>query len=200
MVQSCLQRDIYKECYQAGKGNLGISLRTNSIKSSLSLRYSAMQAPLSLSPSAGSGEPSEVTGCGSKSWRNLSSTSSSANDPLRSHRSRLPTFLYLLSFASIFPDEVANEGKSAWKRGLDLVHHPTMHPRLLYAIGSVAAVVAGLSFPAWGLLFGYWTQGMLDEGGTKHEITSRGEQAGLYMALVGLSSLISTWIFLVCCE
>lgn len=117
-----------------------------------------------------------------------------SNDTLRPHRSRLPLSLYLLSFApSIRGKRKQSTQKSSWRQTLS-------HPYALYALGTLAALPAGLAFPALDLLYGYWTTGVTDLGASSGQITGRGNQVGWIMAVVGFSILFLTWTFLACCE
>lgn len=116
------------------------------------------------------------------------------NDALRPHRSRLPLFLYLLSFApSIRGQRKQPAQKSTWRQKLS-------HPYALYALGTLAALPAGLAFPALDLLYGYWTTGVTELTASSGQITGRGNQVGWIMTVVGFSILFLTWAFLACCE
>lgn len=110
------------------------------------------------------------------------------NASLRPHRSRLPLSLYLLSFAPPIRDS-----KSSWRQLLS-------HPYVLYSFGTLAALPAGLAFPALDLLYGYWTTGVTAENATDGQITGRGNQVGWIMTVVGFLILFLTWAFLACCK
>lgn len=103
------------------------------------------------------------------------------------HRSRLPLVLYLLSFG-----RSQATGCPSWRT-------TRSHPYTLYAIGTVAALLAGLTHSAWGLVYGYWTRGMTG-GLTEDQLLDRGKQAGWIMAIIGLWSLVLTCVYMMCCE
>lgn len=106
---------------------------------------------------------------------------------IAAHHSKLPLFLYLLSFGNAPTNDA-----SSWKPRIS-------HSYTLYAVGTIAAVLAGLTHAAWGLVYGYWTRGMtsgLDDGQLLH----RGQQAGWLMAIIGLWSLVLTCVYMMCCE
>jgi hypothetical protein len=103
------------------------------------------------------------------------------------HRSRLPLVLYLLSFG-----RSQATGCPSWRT-------TRSHPYTLYAIGTVAALLAGLTHSAWGLVYGYWTRGMTG-GLIEDQLLDRGKQAGWIMAIIGLWSLVWTCVYMMCCE
>lgn len=103
------------------------------------------------------------------------------------HHSRLPLFLYLLSFG-----RWERKNSASLKTCLS-------HPYTLYALGTLAAILAGLTLSAWGLVYGYWTRGMTD-GVTESDMLDRGKQAGWIMAIIGLWSLTLTCVYMICCE
>lgn len=103
------------------------------------------------------------------------------------HYSRLPLLLYLLSFG-----HSKTNASSSWKTWLS-------HPYTLYAMGTVAAILAGLTHSAWGLVYGYWTRGMTG-GLTEKQMLERGKQAGWLMTIIGLWSLVLTCVYMMCCE
>jgi hypothetical protein len=116
------------------------------------------------------------------------------HDTLRPHRSRLPLSLYLLSFApSIRGKRKQPPQESSWRQTFS-------HPYTLYALGTLAALPAGLAFPALDLLYGYWTTGVTELEASSGQITGRGNQVGWIMTVVGFSILFLTWAFLACCE
>lgn len=116
------------------------------------------------------------------------------NDALRPHRSRLPLFFYLLSFAP------STRGKRKQPEQKSSLRRKFSHPYVLYALGTLAALPAGLAFPALDLLYGYWTTGVTELSASSGQITTRGNQVGWIMTVVGFSILFLTWAFLACCE
>ena len=112
---------------------------------------------------------------------------------LQAHRSSLPLPLYLLSFAPPFcAEDNIGTGKSPCSEFF-------AHPYVLYTLGALAAIPAGLAFPAQDLLYGYWTTGVTATDATPNEITARGSQAGWIMAVAGFAILFLAWVFLACC-
>jgi ATP-binding cassette subfamily B (MDR/TAP) protein 1 len=103
-------------------------------------------------------------------------------------KSRLRGPFYLLSFAPSFPAPLQN-----YRAAL-------AHPYTLYAIGTIAAIVAGIGLPAFDLLYGYWTNGITAAGAEPSAINSRGSQTGWLMAIVAVVTLTSFVIFLGCCK
>ncbi|SPO26188.1 related to multidrug resistance protein 1 [Ustilago trichophora] len=65
--------------------------------------------------------------------------------PFEPHRTRLPTFFYLFSFCPAVPSPI--QSPRAFFR----------HPGVLYAIGFVAALLAGCGMPSLDLLYGIYT-------------------------------------------
>lgn len=116
------------------------------------------------------------------------------NESLRPHRSRLPLSLYLLSFAPPIRGE-RKDGvrKTTWREFF-------AHPYVLYTLGTLAALPAGLAFPALDLLYGYWTTGVTALDASQDHITGRGDQVGWIMTVVGFLILFLTWAFLACCK
>jgi hypothetical protein len=112
------------------------------------------------------------------------------NASLRPHKSNLPLLLYLLSFA---PPLRPQNRKASWKELLS-------HPYILYALGTLAAIPAGLAFPALDMLYGYWTTGVTADTATDGAITGRGNQVGWIVTLVGFLILFFTWSFLALCK
>jgi ATP-binding cassette subfamily B (MDR/TAP) protein 1 len=113
---------------------------------------------------------------------------------LQPHRSNLPLFFYLLSFAPGFSvNGFTSKRGGSWTESFS-------HPYVLYGVGTIAALLAGLAFPAFDILYGYWTTGITAAGATDGEITARGRQAGWIMAVVAFVIFVTTWAFPVCCE
>jgi len=107
---------------------------------------------------------------------------------LKPHRSSLPNVLYILSFSPPVPN---------------LMRHPQAffgNPIVLYCIGTVFALVAGVGLPAFDIVTGWWTNGVQSDAIPPASIIRRGSDAGWIMTLVGVVYLISFTIFLTCCE
>jgi hypothetical protein len=94
---------------------------------------------------------------------------------LRHHRSRLPLGLYILSFAPPFSE------RKSWKATLT-------HPYVLYTLGFLAAVPAGVGMVSNNLLFGYWTTLVTAGNATKGQIEGTGNQMGWILTLLGAVS------------
>lgn len=110
------------------------------------------------------------------------------DDPtwLKPHRTRLPNFLYLLSFAP--PIEEAFKSPRAF----------ISHPYVLYFIGTLSALAAGASVPALDILYGYWTNGITPASATPADILARSSQVGWIMTVCGIGCMTFSWLFLVC--
>ncbi|WWC59907.1 uncharacterized protein I303_102469 [Kwoniella dejecticola CBS 10117] len=98
-------------------------------------------------------------------------------EPLRAHASSLPSSLYLLSFAPPYSLK------------------PT-HPYNLYAVGTAAALTAGVSLPAFDIVFGRFTNGInaLDPA----VISASANQTGWIMTVVGVVTAACFAIFTYC--
>jgi ATP-binding cassette subfamily B (MDR/TAP) protein 1 len=108
-------------------------------------------------------------------------------DPLRSHHSRLPTFLYPLSFSPPCPSPF---------------RHPVAflrHPFCLYTIGTISALSAGACLPASGIVYGWWTNGVTGSGTSEGRL-DRSKEAGWIMTLIGVAAFFLSWAFLFCCK
>ncbi|OCF38975.1 hypothetical protein I317_07230 [Kwoniella heveanensis CBS 569] len=104
--------------------------------------------------------------------------------PLNSHRSKLPNVFYLLSFAPPCPS---------------LFRHPQAffaHPYVLYAIGTFAALGAGVSLPAFDIVFGYWTNGINSDDPAV--IRARGNETGWIMTIVAFATCLFFAVFSIC--
>jgi hypothetical protein len=112
-------------------------------------------------------------------------------DPLRApllpHRSKLPNSLYIFSFAPPVPPI------SRPKEFFD-------HPIVLYVIGTIAALAAGVGLPAFDIITGVWTDGITATNATDSDIVAAGSQAGWLMTVVGVAFFAAFGIFLYCCE
>jgi hypothetical protein len=108
---------------------------------------------------------------------------------LRPHRSLLPLPLYLLSFA----EPSHSKTKSPWQDRFT-------HPYILYVLGTLAAIPAGLAFPAMDMLYGHWTTGVTEEGVTEADIRRTGSQMGWVTTVVGVGVLFFAWVFPICCK
>jgi hypothetical protein len=109
-------------------------------------------------------------------------------DPLQTHKTRLPTWLYPLSFCPPVP--------SPWR-------HPVLfmkHPLPLYALGIVSALVAGACLPASGIVYGWWTNGVTATNGSSESKLERSREAGWIMTVIGIAAFLFSWLFLFCCE
>lgn len=107
---------------------------------------------------------------------------------LKPHRSALPNVLYILSFSPPVPN---------------LFRHPRAfvgNPIVLYCIGTVFALVAGVGLPAFDIVTGWWTNGVQSDAIPSASIIRRGSDAGWIMTVVGVVYLISFTIFMTCCE
>jgi ATP-binding cassette subfamily B (MDR/TAP) protein 1 len=85
-------------------------------------------------------------------------------NPLTPHRSTLPNALYIFSFAPPVPPI------SRPKEFFD-------HPIVLYSIGTIAALAAGVGLPALDIVTGVWTDGITPADATDAEIVGAGQQA-----------------------
>ncbi|WWD19426.1 hypothetical protein CI109_103886 [Kwoniella shandongensis] len=104
--------------------------------------------------------------------------------PLTPHRSTLPNVLYILSFAppvpSIFRDPKGFFG----------------HPYMYYGVGTIGALISGVSLPAFDMMFGYWTGGV---NSTDDSIVrARGDECGWLMLMIGLVTWLTFAIFAFC--
>jgi ATP-binding cassette subfamily B (MDR/TAP) protein 1 len=112
-------------------------------------------------------------------------------DPLRTllspHRSSLPNYLYIFSFAPPVPPI------SRPKEFFD-------HPIVLYVIGTIAALISGVGLPAFDIVTGVWTNDITAEDATYSDIVGAGSQAGWIMAIIGVVFCATFGIFLYCCE
>jgi hypothetical protein len=112
-------------------------------------------------------------------------------DPLRAplvpHRSRLPNYLYIFSFAPPVPPI------SRPKEFFD-------HPIVLYVIGTIAAAASGVGLPAFDIVTGIWTDGITADNASYSDITGAGSQAGWIMTVVGVAFFATFGIFLYCCK
>lgn len=106
---------------------------------------------------------------------------------LRRHTTRLPTFLYPLSFCPSIP--------SPLRHPLKFLHHPLT----LYTLGIISAILAGACLPASGIVYGWWTNGVTGIGNPEDKL-ERSRQAGWIMTVVGVAAFFLSWMFLWCCE
>ncbi|KAN0061083.1 hypothetical protein ACQY0O_006818 [Thecaphora frezii] len=107
-------------------------------------------------------------------------------EPLQSHRSRLPDFLYLLSFCPPLPSPVRQPRAFI------------SHPGVLYFTGFCSALVAGLGMPSLDLLYGIYTDRITPDAATPSQIRDSGSYIGWIMAVVGIGELLFAWLFLAC--
>ncbi|PWN46891.1 P-loop containing nucleoside triphosphate hydrolase protein [Violaceomyces palustris] len=106
--------------------------------------------------------------------------------PLEPHSSRLPDFLYLLSFCPPLPNPFLSPLAFA------------THPGVLYLVGTLSACLAGLGMPSLDLLYGLWTNGITPQDASPDQITGRSDLVAWIMALVGLGMFLFCWLFLAC--
>ena len=97
---------------------------------------------------------------------------------LTRHTSRLPNFLYILSFAPPCP--------SLFRDPRGFLHHP----HVLYSIGTVSSLVAGVGFPAWDILVSYFINGISTAGESASSIQSAGDRSAWLITLVGILFLL----------
>lgn len=124
--------------------------------------------------------------------QNLKAERGDIEDPynitLKKHASNLPNWLYILSFAPPVPSPI----------------HQTRqfisHPYTLYAIGTVAALVAGVGLPVYDIVLGYWADGIRKPGVSAGFILGKGDMAGWLMAVVGAVFVITFTTFATCCK
>ena len=170
-----------------------MDIKTNVFIDSNSTPYSPYSSDGSLTASAFSESRALITPVSGRRPGHL--LSSGINDiSLKAHRSSLPLPLYLLSFAP----PIRGERKDA--SGTTLWRDFFAHPYVLYTFGALAAIPAGLAFPAQDLLYGYWATGVTVTDATSNQITSRGNQTGWIVAVVGFVILFLAWAFSACCE
>lgn len=108
---------------------------------------------------------------------------------LQEHRSSLPDFFYLLSFAPPLP--------SLFKQPRAFFRHPI----ILYAIGFVTAIFSGFaSFPVLDLLYGlYWSNG-ISYAATPAVIREKSNFPAIIAIVTAAVLLLASWVFQVCCE
>jgi len=107
---------------------------------------------------------------------------------LKPHVSTLPNYLYILSFSPPVPSPFRSPGKFI------------NNPRVLYFIGTIGAMVAGVGLPAFDIVSGYWTNGIQDDSIPYDDVVARGSSAGWIMTMVGVVYLLAFTLFLTCCE
>lgn len=105
---------------------------------------------------------------------------------LEPHRTSLPTFLYLCSFTPPLPSLFRNPLKFS------------AHPIVLYVIGTLSALAAGVGMPALDLLYGFWTNGITPNSADGNAVLNRSELVAWIMTVVGVVTLILNWVFLTC--
>jgi hypothetical protein len=117
------------------------------------------------------------------------SSSASSYQDIRPHHSELPLALYLLSFAPPFRPLAPNV---TWKESLS-------HPYLLYGVGMIAAILAGIAEPAMNVVYGHWTTGVTDKAAGRGELKASGAQAGWLLVIIGTVTVLCGCTFLACC-
>ncbi|EPQ28417.1 uncharacterized protein PFL1_04244 [Pseudozyma flocculosa PF-1] len=106
--------------------------------------------------------------------------------PLRSHSSRLPDFLYLLSFCPPLPSPISQPRAFC------------AHPGVLYFVGLLSALIAGLGMPSLDLLYGIYTNRITPADATSQDIVDGGSFVGWVITVCGIGELIFAWLFLAC--
>lgn len=105
---------------------------------------------------------------------------------LTAHRSGLSTAFYLLSFAP--PMRSAFTSPKAF----------FLHPIILYIIGTLAALAAGVAMPSLDILYGYWSNGITPASASPDDISARSDQVAWIMTCIAVASLVLSWTFLTC--
>ncbi|SJX62150.1 related to multidrug resistance protein 1 [Sporisorium reilianum f. sp. reilianum] len=104
--------------------------------------------------------------------------------PFEAHRTRLPNSLYLFSFCPPVPSLLASP--RAFLR----------HPGVLYAIGFVSAIVAGVVMPGFDLLYGHWSNKVTPASASPQSIRSSSSYVAWITTILGLCQLLLSWLFL----
>ncbi|KAJ9101252.1 hypothetical protein QFC21_003471 [Naganishia friedmannii] len=126
-------------------------------------------------PSSPSKSKAVVTASSSGVQPRLLASDDINNASLRAHKSNLPLSLYLLSFAPpLRQKRQAGAPPSSWKETM-------AHPYVLYTLGTLAAIPAGLAFPALDMLYGYWTTGVTASTANGDVITGRVSSASYHL-------------------
>jgi hypothetical protein len=107
---------------------------------------------------------------------------------LKPHISSLPNYLYILSFSPPVPSPFRSPGEFI------------NNPRVLYFIGTIGAMIAGVGLPAFDIVSGYWTNGIQDDSIPYDDVIARGSSAGWIMTMVGVVYLFAFTAFLTCCK
>ena len=103
-----------------------------------------------------------------------------------SHRTRLPDFFYLFSFCPPVPSPLRSP--RAFLR----------HPGVLYAIGFVAALLAGCGMPSLDLLYGIYTNRVTPSSASPQQIRDASSYVGWVITIVGFCEFLLAWLFLAC--
>lgn len=104
------------------------------------------------------------------------------------HTSKLPTWLYILSFAPPVPSPFRHPREFAG------------NPKVLYFVGAIAACIAGVGLPALDIVAGWWTNYVNRDDIPPSLTLAKGSQAGWIMTIVGVVYLFSFTLFMTCCE
>ncbi|EST08563.1 ABC transporter-like protein [Kalmanozyma brasiliensis GHG001] len=115
-----------------------------------------------------------------------SETRAVARLPFVAHRTRLPTFFYLLSFCPPVPSPFTRP-RAFFK-----------HPGVLYVIGFIAALLAGCGLPSLDLLYGVYTNRITPSSSTPEDIRAAASYIGWIVTIVGFSEFLLAWCFLAC--
>jgi hypothetical protein len=124
--------------------------------------------------------------------RNMVSVGSKSKDltkPRFGHQSRLPLFLYPLSFAPPL--------RPPWVS----VHDFFTHPWILYSIGVLGILPSSVSLPVSQYLQGfYWIPGVMDLGISKDAKIHVGVMTATYQAAIVVTAFIGYFVWLFCCK
>ena len=105
-------------------------------------------------------------------------------ETLRPHTSNLPDFFYLLSFAPPLASPLRSPGAFL------------LHPWVLYAIGTVAAVIGGFaSFPVLDLIYGLYWSNRISYSAPAGQIRDASNFAAIILIVTAVACLVCTWVF-----
>lgn len=108
------------------------------------------------------------------------------------HQSSLPLPLYLLSFSPPFPTPTQS------------LSHPSLffhHPYTLYALGTLAAISAGVKRPLNGLVYGnVWLNEITREGVGEEGIREVGRRVGVWYVGIVVATFVLRFIVYTLCK